>query len=490
MQAAASGQSGKWSIAAGLSLIFVALSLARIPFHEMWRDEIAPWALAQLSQSVSDVAEGRRYSGHPMTWNLLVYLVCRLGGSLWTVQVIHVLIASAAVYVVLKFAALTRLQQVLFPFGYYFFFEYSAIARAYALGVLLTFIACTLIRGQPRRWLLLGVVLFLLCQTSVFGVIIAAGFGAALLAEAYVARRRGGSAPAIPALAFTILSIAAGAVLSALQMIPPPDGSYAPGWRTTWDPLVAGRCIVSVWKAYVPLPQIGVHFWNTNILDDIKPLQAALGLLLCLWIPLTLRKSPAAFAFWITSTSGTLLFFYVKYLGFQRNIGQMFIIWLAAIWLAQDGRQEVGARRQGLLTCILAAHAYSGIYATTMDLVHPFSSAGAVARRFEDLNVKDPIVVAHADHAGLSVAARMRTPFYYPASGRFSIRIVHGAHRRKHVDAEELWQTALKLRATFGREVYLLVNYPIAPPGGFEAIDYFGPSIVASEEYYLYRTDK
>ena len=56
----------------------------------------------------------------------------------------------------------------------------------------------------------------------------------------------------------------AGAVAGLVQLIPAPGTSFAPGWRFGWDPAHAAQVLRMPWRAFVPLPRPGLHFWNTQ----------------------------------------------------------------------------------------------------------------------------------------------------------------------------------------------------------------------------------
>ena len=100
--------------------------------------------------------------------------------------------------------------KAVFAFGY-FPYEYATISRNYGAGILLTFVFCALFAAQKRkRYLVLSTVLFLLMQTSVFGLLLALAFAAFMAAEAYVDGTLDIRQPAV---------IAAGVVLGLLRPV-------------------------------------------------------------------------------------------------------------------------------------------------------------------------------------------------------------------------------------------------------------------------------
>ena len=140
--------------------------------HAMWGDEIQAWLIVRDSHSFYELIQNTRYEGHPILWFLLLMGVKQISGSLFAMQFLHVSIATAAVYLFLRYSPFTRIQKILFILGYYSFYEYLIISRNYGIGVLLIFAYCVLMKDEKRNQLLIGAVLFLLAQTSIFGLII------------------------------------------------------------------------------------------------------------------------------------------------------------------------------------------------------------------------------------------------------------------------------------------------------------------------------
>jgi len=90
-------------------------------------------------------------------------------------QLLHVLIATAFVFLLARHGPFSRLQTILFAVGYFPLFEYALVSRGYGLGVLLAFAFCAAFEARYRRPVLLGGLLFLLANTTVYGLITRAG---------------------------------------------------------------------------------------------------------------------------------------------------------------------------------------------------------------------------------------------------------------------------------------------------------------------------
>lgn len=153
-------------------LISVGLVIYKLSFHELWKDEWQAW-LVSRDLGLFNMLAFLNYEGHPSLW----YLYLKVWSFLpiqehLSIQLGHGLLVVAAFYYLLVRVNLPTLWKVLIGFSYFFVFEYGIINRGYVLVLLLSLIAIDLITRNNNSWIL-GLVLFLLCQTEAYGVIIA-----------------------------------------------------------------------------------------------------------------------------------------------------------------------------------------------------------------------------------------------------------------------------------------------------------------------------
>ncbi len=115
--------------------LFFIVALFGLCHHEMWRDEIETWMVARDSPDLATLFEHQRYTGHPSLWYLLLFALTRLTQDPKAMALLHLAIATLTVYLFLRYSPFTPLQKGLFGFGYFPFYEYALISRAYALGL-------------------------------------------------------------------------------------------------------------------------------------------------------------------------------------------------------------------------------------------------------------------------------------------------------------------------------------------------------------------
>jgi len=509
-------ESAAFLLPAVLAYFFLVLIL--LLRHEMWQDEWQAWLLATESPSLPELFRNLRYEGHPCLWHLGLFLLSRVTRHPLGMQLLHLLLAFSAVYLFLKYAPFTRLQKLLFILGYFPFYEYAVISRNYALGVLGLFSFCAIFcRSCPRNFLLLGLILFLLCQTSVYGLLLALALGGILFLAA-LRDPAAGTWQAMAALAIVLL----GAGLSVLQLMPPADSGFAVGWKFDLDFPYLLQTLAAVWKSYVPLPALQYHFWGTNFINDPR-WQALLSVIILACGILLFYRQPLPLFLYVAGTAGILAFTYSKYPGSLRHHGHLYLLFIACLWLSSAlpdpgcGQGRGGSPGEGppgppqgfgpcprttifqtlagccrancsrVLTVLLAVHLVAGVWAGSLDFCYPFSESKQVAAFIKKEELDNALIVGHADDASSSVAGYLGRPLYYPARRGWGSFIVWNQARKPDLTPGELVEQARKLSRQQQKAVLLLLNHEL-PPGEFPVmpVQKFTRSLVPAENYYLY----
>jgi hypothetical protein len=477
--------------------VFAVLSLVRIPFHEMWRDEMNVWVAAVDSTSLADLIHGMKYHAHGLVWPLSVYALVQLVPMPMAMQCLHVAIATGAAWLLFRFAPFQPWQKILVGFGYYVFFEYAVISRHYAWVVLLLFTALSFLTAPRPRYLPAAMALALLAQTTVYGLILAVALACAW-AVALSAGRRKMARHELPsatlAAAFLLMSVA-GAIA---WLHPPADFLFLPAWHLRISATRLCETAGTLWRAFVPIPAPGLHFWNTNVLDGVPLLAAVIGATVASLATWRFRRNPAALTCWVIGAGGVLLFTYMKNIGAQRQWGQLFLSFLAASWLmgwddchgGLEGRRDrTSSVLSGWVCVILWIQCLAGLYASAMDLACPFSASKATAAYIRDNRLDDRLIVADMDHAAVPVVAYLDRPRVYYPRGKRARRLILWNVMRARPFTEDDFLKAVEAEAQRPHApVLVLTSYPLKrTPGFLRPIASFAAGIVQDECYYLYR---
>lgn len=292
------------SVLAAYAILTIWLAL----HHEPWRDEADSWLYVR-DADLATILGRTGYVGFPALWFLLLAPLAKAGLPYGSEAILHLVIAIAALAILLFRAPLTRATKLLLSASYFFSYEYAVVVRSYALSILLTFAAAALHGTRERRPIAYAAVLFLLFNINVQGFAIAGALGALFVLERLAARALRGRALVASGL------MAAGAVLSWLQVRTPPDAN-ASGFVRGFHPEAFSW---AVGNAFLPTLPVA--------------LSAIAGFAALLAISLAVRRVPASlFVLWLPLAAISFVYVYV-WIGGLRHAGFLLILTILAVWL-------------------------------------------------------------------------------------------------------------------------------------------------------------
>jgi hypothetical protein len=474
----------------------------------MWRDELQTWMLARHSNSISQLISLKKYEGHPDAWFVVVYLVTRLTNNPAAMKVVHLLIATVTVYIVTRYSPFTRLQRTLMVFGYFLFFEYATVSRNYALGILFAFIFCAAFRAGPKKnYLILAIPLALLCQTSVYGVMIAFSFTVALLFEATrSSKRRQFLVHNTRQVAFALVVLLASVSLSALHMFPPQDSAMPqPSWVNLGFTNFA-RSLCIFWHSFAPVPRLTWHFWETNLIWDANFLDGhgallfliSLSILICGVSILVFIRKPVVLLAYGSGIGALFLFKYCVHFGGVRHDGHVFILFLACLWMASEFPDErvpllkldriadwFAPFQAAVLVGFLSLQAAVGLAVSVAALRVPFSEGKAVADFIHARHMEDMLIVGDEDAPVSTVAGYLDRDIYYIRANRMGSFILWDKKRLAEAD-QPVIELASREAATRRADALLILSYRAETiPSTAKELGSFQHSM-SGEDYYLY----
>ena len=189
-------------------------------------------------------------------------------------QLIHLLISTSSVYLVAKYSPFSRLQKALIPFGYFFVYEYSIIARPYSLTVLVVILAVIFYKKFPYRIVLFALILAVMSNIHSYGFVFVAAFTVLIVYKVWLARK-GNTLDQLRMnrliIAFTVIGV--GIVLASIQVIRSQTEFVVNYLRWSggfnYDHFV--DTLKKALTAFCPFPPMdGVNIWNKFILDSLQ----------------------------------------------------------------------------------------------------------------------------------------------------------------------------------------------------------------------------
>ena len=321
--------------AAAITLIFLIAAAFNAWHHVPWRDEVRWWQIATASPTFADMCRNMQFEGVPFLWYSIIWLLTRAFSSMFAMQMMHAILAAGVVFVFTWRAPFGRVAKLLFPFGYFAFFEYATISRNYVLVFLFVLIGAAVISLPKPRPIFLTIVLALATQVSIWG----AGLACLLMFTAII--RWSPMAPRrerVPfgwwVLAATIVIVCCG--LCYLESRPGPGPSFIAKWLP--DTPVSAKLMLtvdSIWKGWVPVPRWTRCWWNTNILDDHLTLAFYVSLVLMVIACFSMLKRPVGLLVLLGGMLGLMGFTFFAFVGVTRHCGHLFMVLVAACWIAQ-----------------------------------------------------------------------------------------------------------------------------------------------------------
>lgn len=447
--------------------VFLVFGVIGILHHSMWRDETYPWLLARFSGSLRDLYREARYDTHFMLWHQLVWILTRFTDTCRALQWLHLALATASAWVVVRFSPFTRTQKALYCFSYFTFFEYCLISREYVCVGLLMFGLCALCDWRKESFVLQALLLFLLSNINVFATILVFSFVLASGLE-WVRRESGRQLWARrkwPLIASGIILCAA-LVGVGIQLIKPPDWEFAvvpKSWRhgiTAWD---ASMTLSTPWRGYVPIPKAFPALqnlrWGSNFLLDSEYGNVSLGVILSIGLVVgsawTLRHSRMALVLYLSGMILMLLFQSVMGLGALRHLGLYFILYVACLWSQSTwgtSQQPLPAAspaarwERAFFQSLLVVQVVAGLYAWIIHFRTPFSGSKLAADFIRQNGYANWLIVGSPEERVSSMTAYLDRPIYYPDSARYGTFYRETTAKRKFSTAELMYRVAQLVR--------------------------------------------
>lgn len=361
--------------------------------HEMWFDELQPWAIVRHARSIPQLMDNIRWEGHPPLWYLVLWPISRVTAWQGAVQFVNVVFCSATVLLVLRYMPVALSVRVGIVFGYVPMYELGVISRSYGLMSLLGVSAMVL--AQRKRTTYLAVLLAIAMAAT---VVQATPLALALIATFLMrektekwSRVRLGAAVGAAMVSVTVLVLA---------LLPRGGGPIRkPRWPT-FSSIESTLSLVA--RVLVPIPRLRTEFWNTSVLDPMGPVVLSLvGLSLIVLLSVAMCDSRRALVVWIlgsVSFVGARLIFIAE--PGIRHVTSLWLalvlaLWYSAIDSAAKGGYETGKRgpwSARLVAALLIVGVGGSVVAVAQDVRLEFSG-GEKAAEWISRNAETPYVV-------------------------------------------------------------------------------------------------
>ncbi len=516
--------------------VFFLVALLGITHHEMWRDEHQAFLVARDAHSLPQLLQNMRYEGNPALWHLLLFFITCFTHNPVYMQGLHLLIACGFVYVFNRYSTVGMVTKILFSFSYFALYEYAVISRSYGLGVLLIFIACALFKHRSRNYLLIGIVLALLCNVTIYAVVIAAGIAGILVLDYifYQAKSRELTLKLIGGGVLLLIGILA----SIYQILPDKNNGFPAFYATEFFEMprwgtVASRIFVSYF--YIPNTD-SIHFWNTNHYFPEYPTLSLpfwgwlsenkaylwgwyyMPVILFITASIIFMRKPLICLLYMGVTTILLAVFYYTDLIHMRYCGYLFIVLVSCYWLAGyypektfkntflNTLSNIGKRISiPFLVLVLSTNVIGAMAAYNFDLNNKFSVSKDAADYIHQNKLDTLKIVGVTDFTLAPLTSYLDNKIYYSQMHAYGSYCVWSKQRNATITFKDLAESVLDLMGKERHEVLMIstnlqkfsmdggkTNVPltramISPDVKIDMIQSFEGGIMADECYYLYK---
>lgn len=488
-------------------LLFIILSLPLLLNHEPWRDEAHAWLIARDSQNIFSIVRLAGYEGTPALWHFILFPLAKLELPYFSMAVVHFLIILGAIIIFVNYAPFSKFQKILFSFGYYIFYEYSIIARNYALSVLFLFLIASMYKERFKKPLLYSILIIFLANTNVHSLVIAIVLNVVYVFELKLQKNTGITKMHIISLLVTI----SGFSISIYQLLPPDDliPAFA-RWNLNLNAYYIGTVPNAVVGAFLPIPQHGVNFWNTKLLDS-RNLVGILGTVIFLVSLKFFIKKPLPMLIYLLSSAGLFSIFFLKHSGSPRHHGLIYIIFIFSLWIASEYEEKLIIKKKSItkffsqknLTYLLTALLFFQVAASTIaiyyELFYDFSAGEKTAAFLKDNGFigNDTFIAAYPSPMAAAILPYIPKPysqFYYVEYRDYRSFIIWNKEYALNGDLpinEVVDRVDRAVRDRDYSRVLIITNKMVKGEREFSErynlIAYFEKTIVNDESFYIYQ---
>ena len=491
-----------------VAAIYLALGIILITRHELWFDEIHAWLKALRSSSISElIAWIRNAEGSPFTWHFILYFISHfITNNLESIKVIHLAISTISTFLILKYFPFNKIFRVMLVFGYYFFYQYSIISRNYALGILFIIIFCILYKNRFKNLILLGIVIFLICQTNYYAFIIAISLTLILIFDFAFEFKKIREKKYYIYFSLAIIIIFLGIILFFWQLGPQQLLSNLPDFEATsgFDSFINKyyRKIIATLNgiivAFIPILKLDAGFFNASLLANL-PIGASFRYVfpisfIFFIIPIFIIKRRYIISY-IIGFLGMIIMPLFIHNGFIWHYGNIFIFFITLVWLTKlPGREinylikikeKVLLKTTNVILMIFLAIALIGSSIISYnEYKYPFSNGKDVAKFIENnYNIDNIAVAGHWDStAAAPVSAYLGREVYCPQEKDYIKYIPwNSPNRQRIMTDDEIFIDVSKLLEEKDTVLLMLNHKPdskVAKFYSFEEIIHFEKSLM------------
>jgi hypothetical protein len=446
--------------------LFLLIATIKLGFHELWKDEWQSWLVAR-DMSIGQLFSFLNYEGHPALWYLWLKPFTFFSGLFdeeILLKLAHLILVAGCLYLLIVKMNFPIYIKLLFVFSYFLGFEYGVVNRGYILVILFSFLSIYFFKNKNQNGLCIA--LFMLCQTEVYGAILAL----AILFYIYLQERFINILPYI----FTGISLG----IFALSVYPRGQNE---DFSRAYNRVIETKNFAEAIQGHF------ANIFNVGLINDTATVGHTIaGVILSLFlIALTIfifQINKAVAGMWVVGSIMLISFSAVVYSGGLRQWGMIFILFILCIELTPTLFDN--KLRYGLIVLLLICPIIHNVRAMYNDIALPFSNAKEAGNFIKTKVPENVAIVAINKFETAPVGAYAGRKFFELPSGN-SFTYFKWLERIYIPNQSELILFA-KFKKAGG---LIIITHEQIDPQRFPLLKLwqkFDKENFKSEEYYLY----
>lgn len=450
----------------------IGINLLMNSYHEPWSDEVNPFLVNVYSCHFHQWLQAHLVSGHPLLWNVILFLFQLLLPPLTVLPWLNVITMAVLYFILLFKLRLTPLYYLFVCTNYFVFYEYGAIARSSALFMVLLFYLVYFLQTNRTHTRAYRILVFFFIQIHFFASFLAIP----IIVNAFQYWNKNKK------ICYNIVGTVFFSIGLLAWQLSYANHSYLilHPWRHFSD-FESIRAVLGMpIKAFLPFPDfMAAHQWNTNFLAAHIPEVSALlgwGILV---LPFFYYEKKFKTILWFYLPVSLLLLFVwlspvvlsVRYAGF------IFLFLFAHHFVNHPSDIKFF---KGIFGVSLVVASMAGGYMAFLDFTKPFTAANVTAHYLQ----QHPVIFASHHGAAAPLVAQLQKPIYYPELKNF------GTYT--HYECENYVITDSELKNSIAKYLYIypnaliVLNKEMYIPG-MRLVQAFNQSQVMSEQFYCYK---
>lgn len=231
-------------------LLHQVLTIFLLAQHELWRDELQAWSIAQSSSSPIDIIQNTKFEGRPPLWQLLLWPLTKLSDNPETMKVVTFVIGCITLWLWLSQSSVSIFLRITISFGFLFTGGYFLHSRDYALMMMLLFISIYSTNRDPLAARSI-IALCLLSLVNLFALIMSGAIVLAAVLSPSVRRFKNGTSREKITTTFGIISLSSVFTFSVYTIFPKPESQFGVGAYISWSKPLANAVFPFI-SAYEP----------------------------------------------------------------------------------------------------------------------------------------------------------------------------------------------------------------------------------------------